>query len=462
MKVDLAGRKRLKLLLPVLLGTVFIFITIKAVISAIFISDPLNGIPEQTVIEVDRHDFLMHYVNMELDRKQGQGDIFTFANKLRLYKKLRAAQASGLFPEDGEKLVAKLHDHLFRWAIGMHRSVEEYRRSFSGRGYVICAGGKYVKLAIHTIKVLRLLGSHLPVEVFYNGKDDMNDQQHAYLKTMKSVRVVDLQSIFDTEMLGLKTWDIKPFALLASSFAEAMLMDADTVFVNSPEDLYDDPGYVSTGTAFFYDRTLFGYIAGNQTAWINKIVPEPLSRTLKLSRMYNQTTNYEQEAGVVLIDKSRRLFGMLATCRLNFPDFKPDLHKFTHGDKESFWLGMELANEPYYFIPTLSGSVGLTSTDKEGNKQICGKAAHFDRNERLLWFNDGIVENKHAGQSDPSNIQFYAIEGKWNVLCLQAEPKPIDAGTKMNIHKILSRFERDPLEMSNPQDGQAMFLLGAM
>lgn len=402
-------------------------------------------------------DFLLE----DLSRKLRTGDIYNYASKIRLYKKMRSQRSSGAFSNQAEEIYKKLHDQLFKWVLRRHRSVEEFQRSFKGRGYVVCAGGKYVKLAIHAIKVIRLLGSNLPVEVFYNGEEDINPKQHEYLAKMKNVQVHDLHKFVDAKELGLEKWDIKPFALLASSFAEAVLIDADTVFVHNPDMLFDDPGYISAGTAFFYDRTLYGYIPGNATAWIDTIIPEPLSTTIKSSRFYNRKTNYEMEAGVVLVDKSRRLMGLISTCRLNFPDFKEELHRFTHGDKESFWLGQEMAAEPYYFIPTMSGSFGMVSESDKGEKQVCGKAAHFDKNERLFWFNDGIVENKHEARSDPSNLQFYGIEGRWNVLCLINEPKPIDAGSKMNLHRILSNFERDPLEMGNPQDGSAMFLLGS-
>jgi len=413
-----------------------------------------------TELTINQNSLYLEYFLSDISRKHDSGDVYSFSNKLRLYKQLRSVRGTSLLPNDFERAFHQLHDHLFSWALKRHRSVEELQRSFSGRGIVVCAGGKYVRLAVHAIKVIRLLGCNLPVEVFYNGPDDMNPKQREYLMKMRRVNVVNIQDYIDSKALGLETWDIKPFSLLLSSFAEAILIDADTIFVQSPQTLYDDPGYVNTGTAFFYDRTLFGYISGNATAWFDSIVPAPLSQSLLSSRIYNRTTNYEQEAGVVLVDKSRRLLGMLATCRLNFPDFKKDLHKFTHGDKESFWLGMELAGEPYYFIPSMAGSVGNFKENADGSKEICGKAAHFDRHEKLFWFNDGFVENKHAVESDPSHLQFYGIEGKWKVLCLQCDPKPLEASTKMSIHRMLGNFERDPLEMGDPRDGAAMFLLG--
>lgn len=435
-------------------------------LTMVFLCLPRGNTKEATVEQLktmNPHDLYLNYLTKDIDRRQGCGDIYSYTSKLRLYKKLKLLRGTSTFPREAEIAYRKLHDHLFRWALKRHKSVGELQRSYSGRGIVICAGGKYVKLAVHAIKVIRLLGCNLPVEVFFNGPEDMNPKQQEYLRNLKYVQVKDINAYINAQELGLKTWDIKPFSLLLSSFAETILLDADTIFVHSPETILDDSGYLKTGTAFFYDRTLYGYNVHNATAWFETVMPPPLSNQLLSSRIYNRTTNYEQEAGVVVVDKSRRLLGLLATCRLNFPDYKVELHKYTHGDKESFWIGMEMADEPYSFIPSMAGSVGGFK-NVDGEKQICGKAAHFDRNERLLWFNDGMVENKHAEMSDPSLLQFYGIEGnegaKWKVLCLLCEPRPLDPGTRMNIHKILGNFERDPLEMGDPRDGAAMFLLG--
>lgn len=424
-----------------------------------------SSLKKEMAISANFDDFslehvITEYLENEMKRYSGLGDIYTYANKIRLFKKLRSIKGSSTFDAETSQLYRSLHNQLFGWALHGNKHVEELQRSFKGRGFVICAGGKYVKLAIHAIKIIRLLGCQLPVEVFYNGSEDMNETQHEYLAKMKGVKVVNLQDFLNTKELGLETWDMKPFAMLVSSFSEAILMDADTVFVHNPEDLFKDPGYANTGTVFFYDRTLFGFIGHNQTHWIDSIVPKPLSTFTLNSRIYNRKTNYEQEAGLVLIDKSRRLLGLIATCRLNFPDFKEELHKFTHGDKESFWLGQELVEDPFYFVPVMSGSVGSAGKNDKGEGEVCGKAAHFDRNKRLFWFNDGIVSNKHVAHSDPSNLQYYGIEGKWHFLCVIDEPKPLDEESKSNIYKILGTFERDPLDMGSPQDGQAMFLLG--
>lgn len=400
------------------------------------------------------------YLNLDLNRYHGAGDLYTVTCKIRLFKTLWEDRTS--LDEQGQQLFKNLHDQLFGWALKKYHTLDDLYGSFKGKGVVMSLGSKYVRLAVHAIKIFRTLGCNLPFEIFYNGEEDLDHKSIDYLKTMKDVAVKDINNYFDVAELKLHGWDLKPFAMLASSFAEVLLIDADAVFVQNPLVLYDDPGYISSGSLFFYDRTMGGYTTANVTQWMNSFLPQPLSPKLRNSRLYTQVTNYEQESGVVLINKQKRFMGMLAACRMNCPAEKEELHKYTHGDKESFFLGFEMAQESYYFVPTLSGSIGRIKKSKEKkNQKLCGKLAHFDRHRRLLWFNDGIVADKGATKSEPTRYEHYGIEGSWDGLCLNGEYLPIEEESIAALHKIISDYERDPLEMKNdPQTGAAMYNLG--
>lgn len=410
---------------------------------------------KSSVVVDDLDDLLLEYLATDLHRLHGSGDLYTISSKIRLFKQLKSKEV--LSPRLA-KIYSELEKNLFGWALKKYQSVTELEASFKGRGIVISLGSKYVKLAVHAIKIFRTLGCNWPVEIFYNGEQDLDSKSIQHLTSMPNVEVRNIQDYFDNDYLKLEGWDLKPFAMLASSFAEVMLVDADAVFVQNPVVLVQDPGYLETGTAFFYDRTMGGFSDHNITHWLQTFLPGPMSTTMLNSRLYNRRTHYEQESGVVVIDKTRRLMGMLAACRLNCPPERDELHKFTHGDKESFYLGCEMAGEPYYFVPSMSGSIGRVR-----DRKVCGKLAHFDRHDKLLWFNDGIVDNKHASESEPFKYEYYAIEGKhggWNGLCIEGEAAPVEEEFKLNLHKIVSQFQRDPLEMDNPQTGSAMYNLG--
>jgi hypothetical protein len=45
-----------------------------------------------------------------------------------------------------------------------------------------------------------------------------------------------------------KSWAIKPFAALASTFEKVIVIDADSVFLQPPENLLSETGWQETGT----------------------------------------------------------------------------------------------------------------------------------------------------------------------------------------------------------------------
>lgn len=441
--------------------TVFLLLILKTPFNTSLKAEKSNSQPSVRATFSDL-ELIRQYLDLELTRKYGAGDLYTVTCKIRIFKRLWENRAE--LDEQTMETYRKLQDHLYSWALKKHKSLQELYGSYGGKGIVMSLGSKYVKLAVHAIKAFRKLGCQLPFQIFYNGQEDLDQKSIDYLKTLKDVIVSDINDYFDVIQLNIHGWDLKPFAMLASSFAEVLLIDADAVFVQNPLVLFEDPGYLETGTLFFHDRTMGGYTNENITFWMDTFLPQPLSEKLRSSRLYTRVTNYEQESGVVLINKKERFMGMLATCRMNCPEEKNVLHRYTHGDKESFYLGMEMAQEPYYFVPVLSGSIGKLRWSKEKKEyRICGKLAHFDRHQRLLWFNDGIVADKGAEKSDPSDYEYFGIEGKWDGLCLIGTFVSISGKIKANLLQVISEYERDPLGMDhNPQAGAAMYNLGVV
>ena len=336
-------------------------------------------------------------------------DLMQLTQWLRILKRLRARKAQLSARETA--LMALLDSQLFPWPSSAKREELVVRHR---RGIVICTGQIMFPLAVHAIRTIRFLDCALPIEVFYMGEQDLNRKSVAYLDRLDGVRTVDLARIFDLDQLKLETWDIKPFAMLASSFREIILMDADTVFVQNPTVMLDYPEYAATGALFFIDRT-FGVQRASKTDWINSFLPPPLSEKLKASEFYKNKSHYRQEAGVVVIDRERHQLGMLATCRLNYGTDRDRIRKFTHGEKETYWIGFEMVEEPYEFVDDHAGHIGGERLPEGQRGHFNGKLAHFDRNSTLLWFNDGIVVHKHDLRSGVANLQYISNEGTWDM-----------------------------------------------
>ncbi|KAF3025348.1 hypothetical protein E8E15_008939 [Penicillium rubens] len=302
-----------------------------------------------------------------------------------------------------------------------------------GRGIVTTAGNSHASFLLATIPSFRLLGCDLPVEVMYLGENDLSKEFRTKLDALPGVATRDLSVMVDDEGWRLNGWAGKPFSILFSSFREVIFIDADSLFFVNPELLFDDPDYVRTGALFFRDRNI---LPESKKEWLQKILPKPISRSVQESRMWTGESGHVQESGVVVVDKWMHFVALLLVCRMNGPDRDGNgagivgTYDMVYGDKETFWLGWELAGDTSYaFHPGGSGVMGVVRTPnnfnstsqqpesstgtgngvistKEGRKMthgheyditICApQLLHLDHEKRPLWFNGWLYENKYA------------------------------------------------------------------
>lgn len=172
-----------------------------------------------------------------------------------------------------------------------------------------------------------------------------------------------------TSSLG---WAAKPFAMLMSSFREALFIDADALFFVDPETLFEDEGYIETGALFFADRNLSPQ--NDKRAWLRQVLPKPISEEVQRhNRLWTGESVHMQDSGVVLVDKWRHFIPMLLTTRLNGPDRDANdknghrgVYDMVYGDKETFWLSWELAQDAgYTFHDSVAGNMGVLEVPKE-------------------------------------------------------------------------------------------------
>lgn len=391
-------------------------------------------------------DALAEYARVQITQPRAPNNLYELGMRLRIIKKFIE-----IAREEGE-LYDYLKTQIFPWI--MQKKLSAFKAN-DDKGIVICTGNEYFKFVVHSIRNIRfVLNSTLPIEIFYIGESDLAPEKRAFLTTLPGVSVRDITTVFDQKILDLKGWDAKPFAMLAASFSQVLLLDADTVLMQSPNVFFEDEGYKSDGALFFHDRTLFP-TDNFKRDWLHSLFPKPFSPRLQARRFFNLKTSYEQEAGAVLIDKSRRLPGLLAACALNNkPERETVIHHETHGEKETFWLGFELLSEPYAFMSSMPGAVGLIEKDHNHPRQqvVCGKLCHFDRQGRPLWFNDSISAGKKDKEmsNEPAHMTHFTKEGKWNdYLCLSGkEFEPLNERELKLIEKSSKVFLPDPLKVA--------------
>ena len=388
------------------------------------------------------HSLLWNKFFGKLNDYTDNNEVLNYKNKLIKESKFlfKKKQSESSFEK---KILSYLHNSLYSWLYGYrYNSLIQLLESSNGKGIVICVGDKYFNYAVSTIDSIRnVLNNTLPIEIFFNGIKDLNKENQNKFLEFPNVYLSDIETYFNNNIVNIYGWAIKPFAILASQFDEVLLMDADTLFINKPEDLFNDLGYMKTGTLFFKDRTL-GPGPHNCSKWLKSWMKKPLPETKKI-RFWNEKSIHEMESSVVVIHKIKTLLGLLNVCKLNEIAIRNIVYKYVWGDKETFWMGFDMARQHYYMDPEPCGFFG------EFNKtMLCGHLAHT-RNGRLFFWNGNIIKRKNDKTYSKIFWKFnaFAIENtnsKWiNLTCLKIDNNTstisLNEKERYVMNKILER-----------------------
>lgn len=338
---------------------------------------------------------------------------------------------------------------MFPWAHRHFHSILELKANYSAggdAGLVIPVASHHMRFAVHLIKTLRVLGCDLPIRAVYAGEDDLRPKEVALLRGLPGdTEVIDVCTMVDCDSLQLKGWQIKPFAILIAPWPRVILADADVIFLQNPARMLKDPDFIRHGVLIFHDRTLF---AGDddKPRWLDLHLPRPLSRHARQTRMYQKYSAHEQESGVIVWDKSKRLAGLLAACKLNGREERDrETYRIFYGDKETFWIGLEMAGQSWGHLQPVPGVIGEARRHNlTGALLACGRILQFDREGDPLWFNGGVVANKFSEEEAATLQPFthYAREGTWDFesSCLDHQVTPINDGLARVIQHISALY----------------------
>jgi hypothetical protein len=205
---------------------------------------------------------------------------------------------------------------------------------FAGRGIVICAGGARVFTSAYVlISVLRnTLGCRLPIEVWHFGPEEISPAMAALLTELEADPVDATRFIAGRGAQILDGWQLKPFALQWSRFAEVLMLDADQVPVADPAGLFDWPEYRKTGAVFWPD---IADLKADNPVW--EMVGLSGERVPSI------------ESGQVLVDKRRHWHALSVVVGLN--EEAEALYRLIYGDKDTFLLGWRLAGATCALVP---------------------------------------------------------------------------------------------------------------
>jgi hypothetical protein len=303
----------------------------------------------------------------------------------------------------------------------------DLRHSFDkgSRGIVIPVGGgeQSVRFAGHLIVSLRkVLGSKLPIQIVYAGEDDLPKKDRSRISNLdgaSDVEFLDIFTIFDDTTLKLKDggWAIKAVALLGSRFEQAILLDADAVFLQQPEKLFEQRAYTEKGALLFHDRLLWQHAFKQRHEWWKDQIKEP---TAEMNNSLVWTEDYAEEcdSGVVVINKGRvsNLVGLLHVAWQNTHDVREEVtYRLGHGDKESWWLGLELGGSRYEFEKHYGSMLGWGKGQGGNVTEVCSFViAHTDQKDKLLWYNGSLLKNKRVDPDGYEVPEYWMVDGKWH------------------------------------------------
>ncbi|KAF2151509.1 glycosyltransferase family 71 protein [Myriangium duriaei CBS 260.36] len=286
-------------------------------------------------------------------------------------------------------------------------------------GIVISCGDRTLRFAAHLISNWRLeLGSTLPIQVVYAGDGDLSRKNREQLSRIakSSLEFLDITTVFNDTILHLSTnwWAIKPFAVLASRFERVILLDADTVFLQQPEVLFSHGAFLNAGALLFHDRALRRYAYPDRNSWWRD-QSKYASATLNKSLVWNEYHAEEADSGVLVVDKSRPdiFAGLLHIAWQNSHAVQEErTFQKSYAEKESWWLGFELAGANCQFEEHYGGIVGWEDQDAE-NKRVCSSViAHVDEDMRLLWYSGSLLRDK---QTPSKSSDAYVVPQQWMI-----------------------------------------------
>ena len=350
----------------------------------------------------------------------------------KLYDQMLEAEMSwswGAFPGTSEKRMRaeQLAIRLFPFIRHPSRPqdptpLRSLRSTFTprSRGIVIPAGKNNIIFARQAILALRdVLSVTLPITIAFAGNEDLPpDQQQSLLDLRPDVEMLDIMATLSDKFMSLRkgAWAVKPFAALASRFEQVILIDADVVFVQPPEILFDHPGYQETGVLFFHERQL-EKVPGNERQQFLEVQTKDIELLDSCcEKILRGDYRDEQDSGVVVIDKRKLnvLIGLLHTCWQNSAPIRNDItYKIFYGDKESYWIGMALTKVPYVFEQNWAGIAGELR-EIDGKKQVCGNTISHssDKDRSLIWYNGSLLRDKSRNLKKYMVPQYQIIGGQ--------------------------------------------------
>lgn len=212
------------------------------------------------------------------------------------------------------------------------------------RGIVTVGGGSYFPPLLVSLRLLRRTGTTMPVEVFLPQEDYEPELCEQVLPALNSAC-----RTFDRLEGSISRYQYKVFAVLLSSFAEVLWLDADNFPLRDVGPLFSSAPFRDTGLVTWPDL----WQTSVSPAYYEIAARPPTPVAARAST----------EAGQLLVSKTRHWRTLLLAAYYNYygPEYYYPLlcqARAGAGDKETFLPAAEAAGLPFYDVKAPTQGLG--------------------------------------------------------------------------------------------------------
>ncbi|PKS06487.1 hypothetical protein jhhlp_007235 [Lomentospora prolificans] len=217
----------------------------------------------------------------------------------------------------------------------------------NSRGIVMGGGGKYTRIALTSILLLRHVGCKLPIQVFIDthAEYDAHICEHSFPRLNAECLIME-DVIGDTK---IGSYQYKVLSIIFSPFQHVLFLDADAWAIKDPAFLFEVEPYKSKGLITFPDF------------WVS--TASPAFYDITGTPMGSPTERRSSESGILMYNKDMHADSLILTAYFNF--YGPGryytlLTQGTHGegDKETYLHAALNLGRPFYDVKEKNGIVG--------------------------------------------------------------------------------------------------------
>ncbi|RBR04168.1 uncharacterized protein FIESC28_11617 [Fusarium coffeatum] len=166
------------------------------------------------------------------------------------------------------------------------------------------------------------------------------------------------------------------------------------------------------------------------------------------------TEDYAEEcdSGVVVLNKGRidTLVGLLHVAWQNTHDVREEVtYRLGHGDKESWWLGLELGGSRYEFEKHYGSILGW---GKEEGKVSSFVISHTDEKDKLLWYNGSLLKNKIVDPEGYEVPEYWMTDGKWHKGRTKGDMSCMDESEVLKLSDKEQHVLRESIDIAKKVD----------